>query len=96
MADGCALVVALIAGLDAARGYLFEVPELQRRLGVVAAHADGPAGPPLALLAAQRGLLAARTEGGLMALWSSDGPGGGLVRRLAPAAVDPPDRARVS
>ena len=40
-----------------------------------------------AMLALSAGVLAARTEGGLMALWSSDGPGGELVRRSAPAAI---------
>ncbi|MDA0160549.1 PAS domain S-box protein [Solirubrobacter ginsenosidimutans] len=84
-ADGCALVAAVIAGL-ALIGYLFSVPELQRGLR------SSPFTPmalptAFAILALSAGLLAVRREGGLRALWVSDGPGGALLRRLAPVVI---------
>ena len=84
-ADAAALLVALIAGL-ALLGYLFDVPELRRGLR------RSPLTPmalptALAMLSLSIGLLAARARGGLAALAVSDGPGGALVRRLAPAAI---------
>jgi PAS domain S-box-containing protein len=84
-ADGCALVAAVIAGL-ALIGYLFSVPELQRGLR------SSPFTPmalptAFAILALSAGLLAARSKGGLRALWVSDGPGGALFRRLAPVVI---------
>jgi two-component system cell cycle sensor histidine kinase/response regulator CckA len=85
VAEACALLVAVISGL-ALLGYLFGVPELQRGLRT------SPLTPmalptALAMLALSAGLLSARAQGGLTALVSSDGPGGALVRRLAPAAI---------
>jgi hypothetical protein len=82
--DATALLIAVIAGL-ALLGYLFDVPELRRGL-------DSPLTPmavptALALLALSAGLVSERREGGLAALVRSDGPGGSLVRRLAPAAI---------
>ena len=81
IADACALAVALIAAL-ALIGALFGVPELRRGLSSTVAMALPTS---LAMLALSGGILAAND--GIARLARRPGPGGALVRRLAPAAI---------
>ena len=81
-ADLGALLVALIAGL-ALLGYLFDVPALRR--GLTSPLTPMALPTALAMLALSAGLLAANP--GVWLLVRSPGPGGALLRRLAPAAL---------
>ncbi len=81
-ADAAALTAALIAGL-ALLGYLFDVPALRRGLSSPLTPMALPTA--LAMLSLSAGLIAANT--GLAVLARGRGPGGALLRRLAPAAV---------
>ncbi len=84
-AQACALLAAVVA-LTTLLGYLFSAPELRRAFGSAVLNPMALA-TALAILLLSAGILLARPQAGMMELFGAGGPGGALVRRLAPAAI---------
>src|SRR4030095_5001873 len=76
-------ITALIISVLALLGYAYGVPSLYQFFpyASVAIHTA------LTFAILCLGILFARPEQGLMKIFSSDGPGGGMARRLMPAAL---------
>ncbi len=84
-AQACALLASVVA-LATLIGYLLNVPVLRRGFGSSVPNPMALS-TALAILLLAAGVLLARPQVGIMALVRAAGPGGALVRRLAPAAI---------